>query len=499
MGDTNFTFNSKQEMVNKMTEIAKEHSILKVLTCDEYLTSFVCENNQCEAIINGVKNNSTNKYQITRICTNHKCSLNRETISKCIYSFIGSRMNLSIRELVCRLMSINYSVGYFEVYAFYTFIENNAIKNSGNSNTNGTFMLSDIFTDIDFIMKNCIKEYEKEFKIVNPSFTVTTGETYFYSRNPDYVKLRPVTEIKIYDLTYYTLVLGVMFCPNDEPIITSFLLNHKVPGNDREHSKNALRFFIDCDRSDNMIYLTDFKVEVINELQNAKVDFFIKSRSLATFLEVSDRDEPEIIDACDYFLMLNYNVKTFCADPTKLINLQSKHFLRYHSNRKLWSLNNTKVTDFEFINEDMSQMDYFDFLNLLIWHISEDLESRQFDYDDILLSEGALELINMNNSENSIEGDEIQCSCDKYKEFELPCKHFNVEKHSKTNMLRREQETVENGMRNKIDPCFYASKYYHRHQLKNVKRIAPLIEMGPGMYRNLKVKIKMISKGEKSL
>ncbi|ORD93746.1 hypothetical protein ECANGB1_1609 [Enterospora canceri] len=485
-----YSYITKNEMFNKMTEIAKDNSILRVIVNNERMVSFVCENNQCEAIINGVFNTFTGKYQIIRLNLNHKCSMNTEVVAKCIFNYLSNvggyrtkmNNNMTIGELTNRLMGLNYSVGYFETYSFVQYRKNNESPGSLLNTT-------EIFGNVDFLVKNCLKEFDREFRAANPSFTSALGDDFYYFNNNEFSKyLRPVREIKPFLFSQYALILGIAFCPNDEPIIASVLLMQKKEMDSEKVKEKALNKFIQIEKSQKVLFLTEFDPVEIEALEKSQVEYLIKSHSLINFLDETDLDE---IDPLDYFLLLNYpNIKDICADSRKLINLDPKHFLRFKSRENTFFLNNTRCSDFEFLCDEMALLDFFDFLNLLIWHIKEDHLERESEYSDQILSDNVLEIVHNNQLQNAI-GDCDGFECTKYKETGIPCVHF-------FNSKAAQNENVENAPVDlplyRTDPHLYASKYYHRNQLKNVSNIETIIKMGPAMYRNLKYKIKMIGK-----
>lgn len=513
------SFNTKQDLLQKMAELAKENSILKIISNNDQIISFVCENNQCEAIINGVYNSNCGKYFISRCNTNHKCSLNSEVVYKCILNYININHTMSISELTTKLMEMNYAVGYFEAYAFHTF---NYYFNSNLTNIN----VSDIFGNVEFLIKNCIKTFEKEFNKKNTSNLICTRteDNYFYMTNKSFNIFRPVREIKVYDMPFFTLILGISFDANDDAVIASIYIEHKKNSQTKnKHEsisnfiKNERKFltttlFDDFQKSDNgsITYLVEYDASVIESLMKLNVNFFIKSRSIVNFIDTQTEFNSEI-DILDIFLYLNYDtkredIKYFLNETFKGINLNIKNYIRYNNENNLYFLNNKAQTEFDFINEDMCQMDMFDFLNLLLWHMKEDLECRQGEYDENVLSENAMEIIQYNASMNiqnrildesestkeNVNNDNSEinriktCECSKYTEFGVPCVHMLNDFSINTG---NEQEKLEVS-----DICLYSNKYYHKHQIKNVQGADSLIPMGPGMYRKLRFKIKEMTK-----
>ncbi|KAL6121196.1 hypothetical protein NUSPORA_01921 [Nucleospora cyclopteri] len=500
-----YVYQSKNEMYSKMTEIAKENSILRVIVNNDNLVSFVCENTQCEAIINGVYNCYTHKYQIIRLNLCHKCSHSTEVVTKSIFNYIFKRSHLSVCDLTKRLMAMNYPVGFLETFAFLQHI-----KSKGNLTSPSLSELEPLLTS-DFLFKNCVKEYERIFKLGNPHFFTTSGDNFFYFNNGDFLKtLRPVREIVVFNTSSGFLITGVMFCPNEEPIISSVLA---FKGLSREKAiekfisseKDALQ--ADCSpAAENCIFMVGFDPLLIQKMHGSNLDFFIKTRSLVMFLDSTDVDR---LSPIDYFTIINYRTK-LCVNSQNLIDISPKHFLRYKSPKNLFFLNNSRIVDFDFITDDLLHMDFFDLLNLLQWHMKHDLLEREAEYSDILLSDSANEIVAQNqlrarqlSNDNSYQFTaeitrEGGCSCSKYREFKIPCVHFFIgqneaqEQHrNKENLKLKDPAKINLKKTISMDPLLYASKYYQRYQLKNIRNIELMIKMGPAMYRNLRYKIKI--------
>lgn len=480
-----YTFNTKQEMYTKMLEMATENGICRVIVNMDKLVCVACENNHCEAIINGVYNNATGKYQIVRANLYHKCTSNLEMTTKCIYNYISKRTTLSTSNLMCRLSGMNYTIGFFEVYAFILFAQNNQLT---------TFTVSDIFSNIDFLIKTCISKYATEFERINPEFYVSKGEQWIYFDNVKCLQvLRPVREIKTYVFQHYILIIGVMFCPNDEPLISSVYL--EINNSTSTLKNDALGRFIQeeskATSSIPFVYLTEFNCDVIKILDLFQKDFFIKTRSLIQILPKIDRKQLEPID---YFLMLNYPVDDRQIELENLLNLPSDRFLRYCCKYNLWFLNNTKSVEFDFICDETCQLDYFDFHITLSCYIKWDIKSRMPEYDESILADTPLELlienqINAHLSKNTSNHtvDSSGCTCSKYKEFGIPCKHF-----FEANASDFQSENIANTTNISFprDPVLFASKYFQKYQLNNIPIITPLVQMNPFLFKNLKNKTK---------
>lgn len=480
-----YTFNTKQEMYAKILEMATENGICRVIVNMDKLVGVACENNHCEAIINGVYNNATGNYQIVRANLYHKCSNNVEMTTKCIYNYVSRRTSLSTFSLMCRLAGMNYTIGFFEVHAFVLFAQSNQLA---------TFTLSDIFSNIDFLIKTCIKKYSSEFERLNPDFYVSKGEQWIYFDNVQCLQvLRPVREIKQYVFQHYILILGVMFCPNDEPLISSVYLEVNTS---TSTSKNALvRFLQEETKATSAIpfvYLIEFDRDVIKILDLFQKDFFIKTRSLALILSKMDRIQP---DPVDHFLMLNYPINDRQMELENLINLPPNRFLRYCCKYNLWFLNNARPVEFDFICDEMCQLDYFDFHITLSCYIKWDIKSRIPEYDESIMAEAPLEVMLGNQSKAYLSKntskhvvDSSGCTCLKYREFGIPCEHFFETKTSSY-----QPENIVNTSATisfPKDPVLFSSKYFQRYQLNNIPVITPLVQMNPFLFKNLKNKTK---------
>ncbi|OQS55622.1 hypothetical protein EHP00_2472 [Ecytonucleospora hepatopenaei] len=150
-------------------------------------------------------------------------------------------------------------------------------------------------------------------------------------------------------------------------------------------------------------------------------------------------------------------------------------------------------------------MDMFDAINLILYNISEEIRILQKDYDENILSDNGNNILNnilihtnsnisnnlydenISNINNNLYNENITnnsiCNCSKYNEYNITCKH--IINNSNIN---------NNNSNSNIDISLYASQYYHKHYINNIINVKPLINMGPGMYRNLKHKIKIMNK-----
>jgi len=432
-------FNTKIEMISEMratgikTGISEEvlnNDIFYTLGCARY------KETSCEAAIVGIYNKNEGSYEIRKENLHHNCNkkimeMNREYIGGVLSSKIYE--NKRCGEIVTILRGKGYRIEYIDVYrklANYEDAKEEKAKGSmmsmkersamGESMTreqpmsreqsmlrgqSAMSMMTESMSTREStpmsmkqnstkIEEECLKHFNEEFSLLNPGVTTKIKKGEFFFKIEKYSEtLRNVQEIKIYrrENEGGTVIFGVLWGPDDNPIIQSGL----VWCNDR---LEALRSFVEMNKPTN--YLIEADMDVFENVQAPK---FMKTRYLLNSIDS--------LRSYSSFLNLNYG-------DVELLNLPKEFYLCKFAMFPLYNLNNTPICDFDFMTKELLSMSFFECINGILLGMEKKLKFEKraiLDLPEHSLSSRALEIF-----EECCKHEE-GCDCGFYSEFLIPC------------------------------------------------------------------------------
>ncbi|KAI5177054.1 hypothetical protein PAEPH01_2456 [Pancytospora epiphaga] len=442
-------FRTITELTQAMVTLGRKLGISKEVHYGPYvcmLTCSVSEGRQCDAHLLGVYSQRDGFFHLRRRNVIHRCSpynarqaLEQE-ISKPRY------IRMRVGQITEELIGKGYSVGYRDIYdLLHTGIEMNTKENMGNGivKVRGNAMA-------------CLKCFETELKMLNPSLITRTSEREFFYEHSNYSKLlRPVCELKTFQRVDGFIVIGILYDPNNEPVIQSLLIT--------DTSKiDSLKSFLAY--SSSSFYIIELDSEIIETMRSAGVDFFVKTRDVCTYL--GDADTGDSI-AYKQFLNCNYGDREY-------LKLEPRYYLRTYCKSRLFGLNNMPPVSFEFINPDSLSLSFFDCLSFLTTSISVYMTSKRttaYELPDSLISDYAVEYMDELMRMPVMRDDWVQacdpticfCPCGKFQEQLIPCVHA-IHKLAKLG----------------VEPYLYVSSIYARDRLLKLPPLVPVINLPTG-------------------
>jgi hypothetical protein len=351
------TFVHRGDLVNEINRLGSLYDIKDEAIDTAQIFMLCCTNlhEKCEAKILGIHSQKDKLFRIKRIDSIHSCCKN---IKKDMAISFEIQKYPEVKRLGELVEKINkkFKANYYEIFklqnknlllldssrdlnsskdmqenSILEYFDKENLKNSGNLFINElnysenldnlsyqknedfrlacNLLLKKELLDINNLTENQI---ENTSEIIN----VSCNRSNFYFKHVQMCKiLRNITELKIYQRSAGTLILGLLFDPCDDHVINSFLVS--------DDSKiKALEMFLEYDRpiihssnnenSSDQFYLIDFDYEIIQFFISKNINFFIKSRAVSLYLQDS---KDEDIHSLDYFNILNYG-------STQLLDLE---------------------------------------------------------------------------------------------------------------------------------------------------------------------------------
>lgn len=469
------SFSSILELAQTMDVAGRKHGITEEILKSPYVYMLVCPQNEtlrCGARIVGTYSQQDGAFHIRRCDTVHSCDPKNVSSAAAVELANPRYAAMRVGEIVEVFTYKMLKMGYFEVYSLVQSLgeacAGEAKENAANTTKAG---------DQGVSFRACLRHFEAEFRGLNPRAVTRTGDREFFFMHPEYSSyLRNIMELKVYERPTGFLVVGFLYDPNDEPVVQSLLLT--------EASKAAsIRSFLSYHPSD--FYIVDLDIEVIDVFKTAKVEFFVKTRSVCAYLEESNEDDPL---SFQYFRDCNYGEKAY-------LDLEPRYYLRRHCPVKLFNLNNMPVADPDYITDSLLALAFFDCLSALIWLVSDDLRGRISIAREAMESRlpesitDMLEELGHQRPSRDIDFEMEQprrqtvpgglvveapsrdlqvpsacvCPCGKFQEYLVPCVHA----------VRKMQALG-------IDPYLYVSTVYSRDNITRLCPIVPVVNVRAG-------------------
>lgn len=451
-------FSSIVELARAMDGAGCKCGVTQEVVKTPYMYMLVCPKNEtlrCGARILGAYSPADGAFHIRRCETAHSCDA-KDAVAAAVQELRNPRYaRMRVGEIVEIFAYKMLGMGYFEVYSLVQAMGRLEDKeNAGNARR--------VDARDESLFPACLKHFEGEFSSLNPGVVAEAGEREFFFRQPEYSKhLRNIVELRVYERPTGFLVVGFLYDPGDEPVVQSMLLT--------ESPKAAsVRSFLV--RNSLSFYIIDLDIEIIDVLKAAKVEFFIKTRSVCAYLEESGEDDSS---APQHFYDCNYGDRVY-------LDLDPRYYLRKYCSVGLFNLNNMPVADPDYITNSLLGLPFFDCLNGLLWLISDDLRCRisiARESVDNKLPESVTELmedLGHHRPQRDIDfeikqcraqvPDVCACPCGKFQEYLVPCVHA----------VRKMQSLG-------IDPYLYVSTIYSRDNITKLPPITPVVNVRAGL------------------
>lgn len=392
-------FSNMNDLRNYIAIISGNTS-LKEIYSQPHAVMFLCPNYKkfCDAKIIGIYNSITNNFEIKRCELVHRCMLHkRDDIGEYEMERVwrkGMRCGELVEKLIERGLLIDYLQAFELIKKFKGDLDECVNKeNCGNIKRRGGHLFDE-----------CLRFFEAEFKEMNPGiFTRRGPEEFFFKHSGYHMHFRRPVEIKMYKRECGYLVVGFMFDSNNEPVVYSALLttrgkeesllsfvkynseeiayrNGKI-GIDRVYRMNRARDscngrFVsvknrgtgEMKMEKKEFYIVDLDMTIINVLESAGVNFFVKTRSVCAYLEDDMNDDK--LRYSEYFQNCNYGTVEY-------LKLKPKFYLAKKCKNPLYGINNLFPADPDYISDILLMQPFFVCLNSLLYLINEDMRNRQ--------------------------------------------------------------------------------------------------------------------------
>lgn len=456
------TFIHRGDLVNEINRLGALYDIK-----DEFLDTpnvfMLCcsnKNERCDAKIVGLHCQKTKQYQIKRLDSMHSCSKNTKREQAIQHEI--SRMKPRPKRIgeVVEKLHTKFRAGYFEVFRASMKEEGPSFElfekeNITNSQEQQLFIKEGQmfeYTGRDSVISHktddskheCLRALKEEFLELNPLMQCEFSRNNFFFKHKQMGEiLRDVCELRILPMANGTLVLGLLFDPNDDFIVQSVLVSE-------ESKTKALEIFIEYD-TPTRLYIIDMDFELIEFLREAGHPFFIKSRSVFHYLHTDEDPLPA------YFNELNYGDREF-------LDLPKEAYLRRFCPTPLYSLNNAHYPDFDFLSPYILSLPFVDCITSLMWSISDDIKGRKVipgeDYDSRFpeFITGLFE--EWEGKDGDVDLEAGTCECGKFQEFLFPCVHA----------YKKIRERGE-------DPLLYTSNIYNREIMQKIVDVVPVVNV----------------------
>lgn len=513
------TFVHRGDLVNEINRLGALYDIKDEFIDTQSIFVLCCsnKNEKCEARVIGMYSQKDKLYRIKKLESIHSCSKSTKR-ELSLQHELSKYQNTCKRigELVECLYG-KFRAGYFDVFktnikcsqgyethsaSRFEFFEKENSKNSNIVSPHGNAAASSsVGADTLFIKENqmleydscrdsvisqktddskyeCLRTLKEELVMLNPHISCEFSRNNFFFKHRQMAEvLRKTCELKILPRANGTVILGLLFDPNDDYIIQSVLVSEESKVKaleifleyDHQHSRHAdnagsddveLKANSDDKSSiaDKLLYIVDMDFDVVDYLSSKGHPFFIKSRSVFQYLQDPKEDDPSIQN---YFNEINYGEKEF-------LELDKAAYLRKFCPANLYNLNNAHYPDFEYITPYVLSLPFVDCITSLVWLVSEDITSRKIivgeDYNS-KIPESVIGLFEeYNDMEPALECetnlDECFCECGKYQELLFPCIHAY-------------KKIKEAGK----DPVLYISNIYNKENLLKIKDIVPVVNV----------------------
>ncbi|KAI5148444.1 hypothetical protein ENBRE01_0325 [Enteropsectra breve] len=239
VADENFCriFNTRNELIESIKLIGAKHNIFEEIVNNKYSYMLTCPNcftTKCSASILGIFNSHDNKFYIKLCELCHSCQFyepemfHKKEFMKHLETNSGRNIkstddstyrSTDINNVVTKCLRKGYSVSYFDIYRLV----------SAETNPLSTLCLDPASDSKAGAFMSCLHYFYQSFVALNPHIFSRIEAEYFFYKHPEYpFYLRNVTEVKIYTTAFGCLILGLMYDPNDMPIIQSAMFSTKA-------------------------------------------------------------------------------------------------------------------------------------------------------------------------------------------------------------------------------------------------------------------------------
>lgn len=473
------TFARRSDLVEEVNRLGMLYDIRHEFMCTQHVYMLCCSSeSKCEARILGMYSQQDKMFHIRRLESIHCCTKSIRKESALQYEiqkprYAGMRLGQIVETIFPK-----FKVGYCEVFkaCWKAKGESTGAQKENSSNTmrnliespsslaSGLGIKSMLMhclrrddQESENLATDCLHSLKSEFESLNRSIRCSVPKSGFFFKHAQMGDhLRSISELKVYTTLGRTVVLGLLFDPWDDHIIQSCLVSD-------EPKARALEAFIDCDLQVSgpgyqQFFIIDLDGDVMETLRSKGVSFFIKSRSVSSYLRDSKEND---LEAFEHFAELNYGNR-------ELLDIEKSLYLKRHCPKKMFNLNNAHAPDFEFVTPAMLSLPLVDCITALIWLVYDDLRTRKtFTAEDLegKLPESIVDFIEECSEANprikhEVSLEDAYCGCGKFQENLFPCIHA----HQKIRDLG-------------LDPLMYVSSVYSKDNLLKISDILPVINI----------------------